>query len=402
MYSKLKISILLYLQRSRTNKQGKCPVRCRITYLGKRREFASGILINPSSWHSNKQKVHPLNLENEIINSSLSLIRQKINQAFLFLKLVGKEFDVDDIFDKYKGNKPKNQKTIMNVINYHNNRMQKLIGIDSTYTSWEKYLQTQKHIEGFLYHQYGKKDYPLTKLNEVFLHDFDYYLRTERRFKQSTIYKSIQRFRKMLKLALAMNYLKKDPFLLYKAKRYKKEIIYLTNDELSKLRQYSFAQKRLEQVRDMFVFCCYTGLAYREMANLKQSNIVRYIGNNLWIQMKRQKTGKQISVPVLPIALEILQEYMSEEGLLPVISNQKFNSYLKEIAELVGLEKNLTSHIARKTFATTILLFNDVPMEIVSELLGHSDISVTAKSYGKVLQNKVNDHMSILIRKLSV
>ena len=395
-----KLNILFLLARAKMNKQGKCPVKCRITYLQKRREFATGLFVVPDQWDSKQQVISPPNIENDTLNAHLSLIRQKMNQAFLFLQMQGKEFDVDDVLSKYKGEKPKEQKTVMDVINYHNKRMEKLIGVETTFTSWEKYSQTQKHIEDFVKFKYGKKDFPLMKLSEVFLHDFEYYLKTEKSFKVSTIYKSIQRFRKMMKLALSMDYLKKDPFILYRAKRYKKEIVYLTKKELDNLRKHSFAQKRLEQVRDMFVFCCYTGLAYREMANLRSQNIIEHFDGFLWIQMKRQKTGKQISIPLLSIAEEIIDRYREGDTLLPVISNQKYNSYLKEIAELVGIEKNLTSHIGRKTFATTVLLYNDVPMEIVSELLGHSKISVTAESYGKVVQKKVSQQMNVLRKKL--
>lgn len=395
-----KLNILFLLARAKMSKQGKCPVKCRITYLQKRREFATGLFIDPDDWMSKEQKVHPPNEENDVVNSHLSLMKQKLNKAFLFLQMEGKEFDVDDVVSKFKGEKPKEQKTVMEVIDYHNNRMKKLIGVETTFTSWEKYTQTRKHLEDFISHKYGKKDFPLMKLNEVFLHDFEYYLKTEKGFKASTIYKTIQRFRKMMKLALSMDYLKKDPFILYRAKRYKKEIVYLTNGELTKLRKHSFAQKRLEQVRDMFVFCCYTGLAYREMANLKPQNIIEHFDGNLWIQMKRQKTGKDIAVPLLPIAMDILQKYMSEESILPVISNQKYNSYLKEIAELVGIEKNLTTHVARKTMATTVLLSNGVSIDVVSKVLGHSSIAITEGSYAKVVDKKVSDQMRLLGRRL--
>jgi len=395
-----KINILFFLARAKKNSQGRCPLKCRVTYLQKRKEFATGLFVIPEYWNSKLQKVHPPNIDNDNLNSHLSLIRQKMNQAFLFLQMEGNEFDVDDVVSKYKGEKPKEQKTVMDVIRYHNNRMEKLIGIETTFTSWEKYSQTQKHLEDFVSFKFGKKDFPLFKLNEVFLHDFEYYLKTEKTFKDSTTYKSIQRFRKMMKLALSMDYLKKDPFIFYKAKRYKKEIVYLTKDELLNLRNYTFAQQRLEQVRDMFVLCCYTGLAYREMANLSPQNIIENFDGNLWIQMKRQKTGKEISIPLMSIAEKLIEKYRTNDSLLPLISNQKFNSYLKEIALLVGIEKNLTHHIARKTFATTVLLYNDVPMEIVSELLGHSNISITTESYGKVIKKKVSDHMIKLSKRL--
>lgn len=396
----LKISILFYLQKNRTNKLNKCPIRCRITFLKKRKEFATGLFIPPIKWDSKFQKVKTSNNEYEIINTQLSLIKQKINQAFLFLQMQGREFTIQDIYLKYKGETPKEQKTVIDIINYHNNRLEKLIGIEATYTSWEKYHQTKKHIIDFLQYKYHKKDYLLKNLNESFLYDFEYYLQTEKKFKPSTIYKTIQRFRKMIKLGISLDYIKKDPFMLFKVKRYKKEIVYLNTSELNKLVNYTFTQTRLQQVKDLFIFCCYTGLAYKEMSNLKKENIITNFDDNLWIKMIRQKTNKTISIPLLPPALVILNKYQNENELFPKISNQKFNSYLKEIAEIVGIQKHLTHHIARKTFATTVLLYNGVSMEIVSELLGHSKMSITQESYGKVVQRKVSEQIAILRNKL--
>ena len=160
--------------------------------------------------------------------------------------------------------------------------------------------------------------------------------------------------------------------------------------------KYQFAQKRLAQVRDMFVFCCYTGLAYAEMSNLSKEHLVIGFDGNTWIQMFRQKTNTSVSVPLLNKAKEILEKYNNNNELLPVITNQKFNSYLKEIAVIVGIAKRLTHHIARKTFASTVLLYNDVPMEIVSELLGHSSMKITQDSYGKVVQKKISLEMERL------
>jgi site-specific recombinase XerD len=161
-------------------------------------------------------------------------------------------------------------------------------------------------------------------------------------------------------------------------------------------------QKRLEEIRDMFVFCCYTGLAYQEMASLRTYHIRTGFDGNLWINMIRQKTEQPIAIPLLPQAEIIIDKYQKagSDVVLPSISNQKFNSYLKEIGEIVGLEKKMSHHLARRTFATTILLYNDIPMEIVSELLGHSKMSVTQDSYAKVVQHKVSSQMNKLSKKL--
>lgn len=394
------LKILFLLQKVRTNKKGNAPVRCRITYLGVRKNFSTGLFINPDNWNNSLQKAIPSDIEHQQINTQLSLIKQEINQAFLFLQVQKEQFDVDDIYLKYKGEDVKQAKTLMEVFTLHNKKMESLIGIEYTKSTYSKFTEAKQHTEDFLFYQFKKRNILLEEISLKFLQDFDYYLKTKKAFKQITINKSIQRVRKIIKLAIAEGFIFTDPFLLYKPKKVINNVTYLTTEELFELENHIFSQPRLDQVRDMFVFCCYTGLPYQEMANLTKKNIVKKFDGKPWIDMYRQKTKKQLSVPLLPKAVEIIAKYQDENRLLPIISNQKFNSYIKEIAEIIGIEKNLTHHIARKTFATTVLLYNDVPMEIVSELLGHSKISTTQDHYAKVVQKKVSEQMEILQKRL--
>ncbi len=278
--------------------------------------------------------------------------------------------------------------------------MKKLIGIEVAFTTWEKYHQTQIHISDFIWYKYRKKDILLKELTSNFINEYEYYLKTEKKFMISTVFKCIQRLRRVIKMAIAMDYLTKDPFILYHAKEPHKEIVYLSVEELNRLESYPFASDRLSQVRDMFIFCCYTGLAYTEMANLKPENLIKHPDGSVCIEMCRQKTQRNFVVPLLKKAQSIIHKYQNDNQLLPIITNQRFNAYLKEIADIVNINKRLTHHIARKTFATTILLYNDVPIEIVSELLGHSKISITQEHYAKVMQSKISEHMNKLEEKL--
>jgi integrase/recombinase XerD len=230
-----------------------------------------------------------------------------------------------------------------------------------------------------------------------FITEFEYYLKAEKKFEQNTIHKTLQRFKQVVKIAVGLDLLAKDPFLLHKNRKPKKQVVFLTKEELSELEKYQFASIRLQQVADLFIFCCYTGLAYTEMANLKPKDIILGFDGKKWINILRQKTNKKNEIPLLSKAEKILNKYNDN---LPIISNQRFNAYLKEIAEIVGIEKNLTHHLARKTFASTILLYNDVPMEIVSELLGHSEMQTTQNHYAKVVRKKVSKHMINLAEKL--
>lgn len=396
-----KLTILFLLQKARINIKGKCPLRCRITYSKKRKEFSTGLFINPDFWKSKQQKAHPPNEDNNYINSQLSLISQKINQAFLMLQVNEINFDVADIYLVYKGENTKNNKTFLEVMELHNSKMEKLVGKEYAPRYYQKWKGTYKLLKAFIRHTYKKNDVLINKLTLKFLDDLDFYLKSKKNQKQITVNKCIQRVRKVIKLAIAEGYLERDPFILYKPKRYQKEVVYLDADELKKMENHSFAQERLTQVRDMFIFCCYTGLAYQEMKDLKGKHLVKGFDGNTWIKMLRKKTKTPIAVPLLSKASEILLKYDELEQVLPVISNQKFNSYLKEIADVVGIDKKLTHHIARKTFATTVLLYNDVPMEIVSDLLGHSKIDVTQRHYAKVVQRKVSEQISILSKKLN-
>ncbi|WP_366144545.1 site-specific integrase [Algibacter sp.] len=385
---------------NRIKKNNQAPIYCRITYNKKRKQFSTGIYVNPKDWDREKQIINDNEVNSREYNTRLSLVKQKINQAFLLLQVNSNVFDVEDVYLQYTGKNIKANKTLLEVFELHNSRMKKLIDVEYTKATHNKFIEAKSHVSNFIRFQYNKNDILLESINQNFLNDFDFYLKTEKGHKQITINKSIQRVRKIIKLALAKGYLKQDPFVLYRPKKYKTKVVYLSQIELEKLENHIFKQTRLNQVKDMFVFCCYTGLAYQEMSILKEEHLIKGFDGVIWIQMMRQKTKSKVSIPLLPSASLIIDKYRPGGRLLPVISNQKFNSYLKEIAELVGIDKRLTHHIARKTFATTVLLYNDIPIEIVSELLGHSSISITQRHYAKVVQHKVSSQMKKLTKKL--
>ena len=397
----MKISILFLLRRNKINAQGVCPIECRITLDKQRKPFATGIFINPDNWNASKQKAHPLNTDTNQINIQLSLIKQEINQAFLMLQIQNKDFDVDDIYRQYKGENIKQDKTIMEMFSLHIAKQEKLIGISTTAVSIAKFHQTRNHVKSFVKHKFNRSDFLLREMTMAFITEFEYYLKAEKRFQQNTVHKTLQRFKQMVKIAVGLDYLEKDPFLLHKNKKPKKQVVFLSMEELKSIENHHFASERLQQVADMFIFCCYTGLGYTEMARLKESDIKLGFDGNKWIFVKRQKTGKRYEIPLLTKPEQIIEKYEHTEALLPFISNQRFNSFLKEIAAIVGIEKNLTHHLARKTFASTILLYNNIPMEIVSELLGHSEMSITQNHYAKVVKKKVSEEMTKLNQRLA-
>lgn len=399
-----KLSVLFLIEKVKANKQGKCPIKCRVTYNGQRKPFATGLFINPNHWYSKQQIAKPPNEENKYINNQLSLIKNKINQAFLMLQMKGVEFSLDDIYNQYKGKPTTQNKGLLFYYNEYLLRYKKLIGIEIKEITWNKFSYILNDLKDFIKHKYKANEVLLKDLDYSFIIEFEYYLKTEKNQKQVTINKALQRFKKVVKTAQISKLIDNNPFIEHKPKRVITNVVYLTPQELGLVEDYNFSQPRLELVRDMFVFCCYTGLAYNEMSKLEAKHINLGFDGNQWIKMVREKTSKEISIPLLSKPQLILQKFtllnLSSEKLLPKLSNQKFNSYLKEIAEIIGVEKNLTHHTARKTFATTVLLYNDVPMEIVSELLGHSKMSITQEHYGKIVQKKVSEHINILAKKL--
>ncbi|SNR68482.1 Site-specific recombinase XerD [Lutibacter agarilyticus] len=393
---KINIRFLLYI--SKTNRKGVCPIRCRITYNKNRKEFSTGLFINPEYWDSKQQIAEPPNKENTLINQQLSLIENKIRQAFLLLQVKENNFTIDDIYTLYKGKKIAKEHNVLEVFESYLDMLKKLIGIDIKEATWNKFHYVRNNVKSFIKWKHKTNDFPLKKLTLQFLIDFEYYLKVEKSQKQITINKSIQRFRKPIKVALSKGYLDRDPFMLYKTKSVKTEIVFLSVNELKKLEKHQFYQPRLQQVKDWFVFSCYTGLAYNEIKNFKKQHIVKGFDDELWIEMKREKTQRNISVPLLPKARELIDKYEDDnsDNIFNICSNQRYNSYLKEVASILGITKRLTTHTARKTFASTVLLYNDVPMEIVSQLLGHSSITITEDSYGKVVQKKVSEQMKRL------
>ncbi len=393
-----KLSILFIAYLAKTNSKGLCPLKCRLTYKKKRKEFASGLMVDPEKWDSKLQSQK----DSRLLNSSIELIRSKIQKAYIQVQLENDNFGIEDIAIKYFNKTEENKVYLISFYNTYLKKLNFLIDKGIKESTYKKFEYIGNDLKNFVRSKFNKNDILLGNLKLHFLEDFDYYLKTEKGHKQITINKALQRLRKVVRIAFAEGFITSDPFMLHKSKRAKKELTFLNEMELGKLESYQFQLPRLELVRDLFIFCCYTGLAYREMKELDKGNIIINFDGELWIKIKREKTGKMISVPLLKKPKLIIEKYSSDEkSIFPSYSNQKINAYLKEIAVIVGIELNLTHHVARRTFATTVLLFNDVSIEIVSELLGHSSIQITQDYYGKILQKKVGMEMSKLSEKLN-
>jgi len=394
-----KTTILFVISPTKINQKGLCPLNCRITLNKERKQFTTGLFVNPFFWDNKLQKVKTQDYK--YINAQIKQIKTKIDNIVLVIQLQGGDCTLDNIYNKYIGKEIKKKEYILSYYKQYLIKIKKLVGLEIKDNTYDKFVYVGNHLEAFIKWKFKKADYLLEELSLQFLDDFDYYLKTEKKQEQITINKTIQRLRTPIKQAISEGYLDRDPFILHKSKTVRKVVIFLTTEELKTLEEAVLQQKRLGMIKDLFIFCCYTGLAFNEMAHLEKYHIqIGFDGIN-WIKMTREKTQHLISIPILPKAQEIILKYSSKNNrIFPSISNQKFNSYLKEIADITGIEKRLTHHIARKTFASTVLLYNDVPMEIVSELLGHSNMTITQESYGKIVQKKVSEAIKNLAEKL--
>lgn len=393
--------VLFYLRKAKTNSRGLAPLMCRITLNKQRKEFSTGYFIAESDWDSSKQLIIAKSLELRSINNHLNKLSQLFLQLFNSLLLDNKPFDVNDVYNLYKGNDEKKVVYLKTFYISYLERLHQLVGIDLKLATWKKHENAYLNLESYLLKVHKSKNFKISEIDLKFIKDFEYYLKTNRKLSQATINKILQRLKKMFNHAIEIKQLDSNPFNGYRFNLQKKEIVYLTNDELVAIQNCDPIHPRLKLVKNLFIFCCYTGLAYNEMRNLKRTHIQKGFDGNLWIQLIREKTNKRVSIPLLPKAKQILEIYLSlEDEVFPRISNQKFNLYLKEIAVLAEVDKIITHHTARKTFASTILLYNDVPIELVSELLGHSSIKVTQESYAKLSNRKVSQVMIRLSKVL--
>lgn len=396
---------LFYLKGERRDKNGKAGLYLRITVDGKRSTISLHRKIDPEKWDSRLNKLLGKGPEAEEINSLMTNIRHKINKIQNRLIDKGDAFSAEDIKTLYLGKKEK-PKMLVEVFDAHNKQMEKLIDIEFALGTFKRYHTTRNHIQEFIKKEYQKNDLPIQDVNLKFIKGFEYFLKEVKGCNHNSSLKYVNNFKKIIRMAVGNEWITKDPFYNYKIKFKTVEREFLSKEELKTLAEREINWERLAVVRDMFVFCCYTGLAYVDIQKLTSDNIVRDIDGNLSILAKRTKTKTKLVIPLLPPAVAVLDNYadhpkvLNGECVLPVLSNQKSNAYLKEIALLCGIQKNLTTHLARHTFATTVTLTNGVPLETVGKLLGHKNLRTT-QHYAKIIDRKVSEDMKILSLKLA-
>lgn len=400
----MSLNLLIYLKRCKVNSAGKSPLFIRISINGQRVEVALKRSIDPQNWDSKRQCVSGRNDEVRSINDQIQAFKLAIYNHYNKLIAKSETIRAIEIKNAFLGIDRK-RKTVIEVFEYHNKQMQEQIGNGYSIATFKKYVGCLTHVKTFMQKHYHSNVF-LDCIDFEFITEFEHYLRVVKNCSNNTTVKYIKNFKKIINMARGYGWLQNDPFVRYKAKInvIVKEI--LDETELSLLQSRNFTINRLQFVKDIFVFCCFTGLSYSDVKKLTNTNIIVGIDGNNWIVISRTKTNILSKIPLLPPAEEILRKYKDNplcgnSGLLlPVLSNQKMNAYLKEIADCCHIKKNLTFHAARHTFATTVAISNKVPLETLSKIMGHTSVKYT-QQYGKVNEFKISEDMNFLRIKYS-
>jgi len=395
-------NIYLYLRKSRPDKEGKLPIYIRISLNNDRMEYPSGQSIHAEHWDDHKQKAVRTK-EAGAVNGVLTTVRADINKAISQLQISQTEVTLDNVRLLLKGDAIKETRTFIQVAQEHNDNFEKQVGKKYSYGSFKNYKTTLKYLIEFVPIYSGKKDIPLKAVNYKFCEAYYSYLTTEKSCHVNGANKQIQRVKKIINYAIRSGYISSNPMASFSIEFTPVHKVALNMVEINKLAGLDLQRQVLKSVRDVFLLQCYTGLAYVDVRQLSKAHISTGDNGTQWIRMKRQKTNVSFSVPLLPAALEVLSKYLPnaaiEAPLLPVISNQKMNENLKLLQELAGISKNLTTHLARHSFATTITLNNNVPISTVSRMLGHTKLSTT-QIYAKVLEGTIDADMRLLGERL--
>ena len=402
---KHKMSILFYAKSAKVAKNGLLPIYLRITINGARIELSTSRFVEKTKWNAEAGKMKGSSEEARLINTHLDTLRTKVYETENWMINNNQEINAQSFKNRLLGVEEKQRKLIL-IFEDHNKRMKELVGREFSINTLKKYETALSHTKEFLLSQYNIRDISIKQVDIAFINDFDFFLRNTKKCNNNSTIKYIRNFGKIIKQAYVNGWIEKDPFLNYKGKVKQTDRNYLTQSELQDIINKEIRIQRLDLVRDMFIFSCFTGLAYIDVFNLTKENVIKGIDGEMWISTHRQKTDSLSKIPILPVSESILEKYkdhpecLNKNKLLPILSNQKMNAYLKEIADVCGINKELTFHIARHTFAKTVTLSNGVPIETVSKMLGHTNLKTT-QHYAKILDKKISEDMQILKAKFN-
>ena len=392
--------VVFYLRSNYVNKEGKTSVMLRIYLNNERLSLGStGISVKSSQWDKEKERIKGLTTEALNTNLQLDNISSGLQSIFRRIEM-SDVVSLERIKSEFLGKKEEID-TLMQLFEKHNGDVAKQVGVSVGKATLQKYNVCKRHFLEFLEKQYKRSDLKLTELTYVVIREFDLYLRTEVGQNPNTATKTMKTFKTITLLGQKMGVLLHDPFMNHRFHIEPVNRGFLTDEEILLIAHKQINIPRLELIRDIFIFSCFTGLAYIDVSNLTPDHIVT-LGDKQWIMTQRQKTSVETNVLLLDIPKAIIAKYGGKTyrngKLFPMLTNQKTNSYLKEIADICGIKKNLTFHLARHTFAT-MSLSKGVPMESVSKMLGHTNIRTT-QIYARITNKKIEHDMEELADKL--
>ena len=400
------MSVLFWLYTQKADDSGLAPIYCRITLAGNRTQFSTGKKVHPDYWNSNANKVSNKCPDAISINEDLDSIKGDLRKAYNQLTATNTHVTGEMVRNSYTG-KGEEKKTIIGLYDYNIDLFnQKVKQKKAAYKTLQRFHTIKAKVIAFLRKEYSLSDKPLYSIKQSFGGDLKHYLTINDGLCENTANKYLKSCKQLFEFAVLKGWLEKNPMKGFKCAYKNPHRETLTMEELNKLMELSLPLQRLAEVRDVYVFSCYTGYAYQEVYDLTSANIVVGMDSHKWLNVQRQKTGDPEMVPLLPVALHMIEKYkdhrycICNNKMFPVNTNQKYNEYLKEIAKIAGIKKKLTTHTARHTFATTVTLEHDVPLETVSKLLGHRSIRTT-QIYAKVSLKKLSNNMNDLRAKLS-
>ena len=399
--------VLFFLKKTKLLKNGEASVCMRITVNGTRVENNIRKSIDPALWSQAKETARGKSRRACDLNTYIEEARIKLYQIFCELEQQNRSVTAHLLQELFFGQKkPEEVRTLLGTMQEHNDQCRALVGTDYALITVRRYESCRRYLAELIRQRYGKEDLPLAEVNGELVRAFAFYMKTEKGCQQNTVIRYMKCLKKITNLARANDWMAKDPFLGIRF--HEKEVVreFLTMDELQTIYRKEFPLERLTLVRDVFIFAAFTGLAFIDVQQLAPEHIVRDNNGNLWIRKPRQKTKNMCNIPLLDIPLEILRKYADhptcrKKGvLLPVPCNQKMNSYLKEIADICMIRKNLTTHCARHSYATSVCLANGVSLENVAKMLGHSNIKMT-QHYARVLDSSILRDMNHVQAALS-
>lgn len=400
---KATFKVTFLLQKGKVKSDGKAPIVTRIIVNGEMAHFSTQQSVDPTRWDTKANRTYGLTQDDKTINAVLDEIKSSLFRHYYDMQAKGESISALKLKNKLCSTEEKPIKSTMDLFDKFITEYAELVKARGYgKEALIRYKICKNRVQEFLKDEMHANDISIDAINKRLLDKFYLWNRKTYKIGNNTAIHFMHKFSTVYKMAWDYGWVTGNPFHMLNLRKDRTERAYLTIDELERLANREFTSERLERMRDIFLFCCYTGLSYIDVKTLTTDNLVRKNDGKLWIVTKRTKTEVPVNVPLLEIPLRLIKKYepLRKGNLVfPVYSNQKSNDYLKEIAALCGINKDVTFHVARHTFATTVTLENGVPVESVSKMLGHTNIQTT-QIYARITERKINQDMDVLSKKL--